>query len=131
MEYCLETLNDRILGIMRSDPHLDPEVEALAVALAGDSGGDGSRSADLDRTIVSRPTEDPKSLPTSDIEDPITDSDLNGYLDVMGDIVDALIYIHDSKMVHRDLKPQNGTSSRHILLISSSLFSNRQMLEGG
>ncbi len=116
MEYCSETLNDRILAMVRSDPRADPE--------AGGSGSDDSGSAEADNTEVSVPTEvsipTEVSVPAEDLEallnfdldqDSVTDRDLDGYIEIMDDIVAALIYIHDSRMVHRDLKPQNGNST--------------------
>jgi len=99
MQYCSETLNDRILGIV---PGAESDPEA---------GWDGYRFIEPENRKVPTPTENSTAKLESDLNDSVSDSDLEGYLDIMDDIVNALIYIHDSRMVHRDLKPQNGNSS--------------------
>src|SRR5256885_7674669 len=83
MEYCWETLNDQILGLVRSDPRANPE--------AGGSGGDDSGSAEPDNTEVFQPTEDLEALNFDLDQDSVTDRDLDGYIEIMEDIVAALI----------------------------------------
>lgn len=105
MEYCSETLDDRIHGRARGaeryseSPYADftPALEAPKVL-------------DTAVDINAQMTEFVENTETW-LESDVLESDVQVLLDVIDDIVNALIYIHNLGTVHRDLKPQNGKYS--------------------
>lgn len=106
MEYCPETLNDRILGIVR-ETESDSESRSMKDFIENTE----SRSAEpkAPEPVDAKADVNPPLENTETILDPdLPESDFQHCLDIIIDIVNALIYIHESGMVHRDLKPQNG-----------------------
>jgi len=102
----LETLNDRIHGIVReadSDSesrYAHPAISLFEAPKVLAAAVDVNSQIELD--------ENTKTGFDSDMSDSsdLSSSDLQSCLDIVDDIVKALIYIHDSGTVHRDLKPQ-------------------------
>ena len=140
MEYCSETLNDRIHGKADSDSEsrytreLTFEAwETLNVAIDINSGmsqlvdptGMGvelSEAINAAAPVNSRMPQLLDPMETGSNFD-LSESDLQYYLAIFDDILSALIYIHDSGTVHRDLKPQNSNFSFFIVFIFLVLFS--------
>lgn len=108
MEYYSKTLNDRILGIVR-ETESDSEygydnpkstfktTETLNAPI--DVNPRMTTDVDPRRTIFIENTE-------TELDSDLSESDLQYYLDIIDDIVNTLIYIHECETVHRDLKPK-------------------------
>jgi serine/threonine protein kinase len=96
MEYCLETLDDRIQGRSRGPKLALEPAEVLNAA------------SDVNSQMTEF-VENMETMLKSDFSEfDMPESDMQAWLDVIDDIVNALIYIHNLGTVHRDLKPQNG-----------------------
>lgn len=166
MEYCSETLNDRILGIGQettsdSDGVLGIDREAASefdrdFRIDREMASDSDRALGIDREAILDSESrfmDPKltfeDLEASnaaidlnhrtnefvenmemELDSNFSESDLQSCLVIVDDLVNALIYIHDTGTVHRDLKPQNGNyPDFYCVYIYSPLFPSRSLLE--
>jgi serine/threonine protein kinase len=97
MEYCLETLESRIHGAGQKSEiasTLDSEIHEGEV----DSLSTGSLAAASSKIASSN---DPNESPP--------EFDWQSVVNIIEDINRGLIYLHQNKTVHRDLKPKNGT----------------------
>jgi serine/threonine protein kinase len=126
MEYCPETLEDRIkiggAGIRNQPPMLtDPATPTSSLYLndamdenRGAQPGPMSPSLDVPFTRPSdilsseTPLPEPPHLPT--------DINWDAIGAIIDDIVSGLIYMHDNGVVHRDLKPRNGIILQILVL---------------
>lgn len=136
MEYCSETLDDRIQGRSRGvergsespyeDPKstLDDRIQERSREVKRDSElSYADPKSALEPAEVLNASFDVNSQRTEFVENMETmlksdfseldtlESDMQAWLYVIDDIVNALIYIHNLGTVHRDLKPQNGKYS--------------------
>ena len=109
MEYCSETLESRVHGTGR---------QAGRQALGLD---DELHRGEVD-SLSTRPTPVPA---TDDTTVPSSGFDWQPVLDIIQEINRGLIYLHQNQVVHRDLKPKNGTypaPSNHWLTFCSAFF---------
>jgi len=121
----LETLNDRIHGIVReadSDSesrYAHPAISLFEAPKVLAAAVDVNSQIELD--------ENTKTGFDSDMSDSsdLSSSDLQSCLDIVDDIVKALIYIHDSGTVHRDLKPQISSSPEQMIAGKSLILARR------
>jgi len=94
MEYCPETLEKRIKEDFTHEPEsafpVPPQHERTPVTIVGDTMTTGEHEGVLEEPL--------------DVE-----FNLEPILTIVDEITSALRYIHSQKMVHRDLKPRNGT----------------------
>lgn len=114
MEYCDETLASRLQGPAGSQ--VNPELFAMPIASKADPGADGRAGQSLWYQTIMAPDSDGPATSTG-MESVSSDLDWETVINIVGDILSALIYIHAEKVVHRDLKPANGTLSRHLFLL--------------
>jgi hypothetical protein len=98
MEYCSETLEERIIGVGRGEESTldspDPEI-----------GGPGEL---IGRESFFKSVVKPRTINSFENTDAVMEFDWEPVLNIIDDIVCALIYIHDTGTVHRDMKPRNG-----------------------
>jgi len=109
MEYCSETLKARIgSGVPKFAKHNDayvkrvsaPPTESLEQKANGISRSSNCAKEDLDTSIPIPKTREDGSA--------VLDFDFESVVEIVEDIVSGLIYLHEHKTVHRDLKPGNS-----------------------
>lgn len=102
MEYCSETLEDRIRSAGSGSTTLtevavvSPSVSPMSIPAFSD-----------DESISNRDRSLPLGVDTLQ-NGPQFDINWNSIEDILLDIISGLIYVHHKKIVHRDLKPRNG-----------------------
>lgn len=104
MEYCLETLQSRIHGHRQSDS-LASESE--------DGSEQGEAGAEPNSTNISRPlgpVSHPSGPENEAPEVPPQEFDWRPVVNIIDDVNQGLVYLHQNHTVHRDLKPSNGTT---------------------
>jgi len=106
MEYCPETLEDRIDDRMKDRPDTETKLRSLmrdnSETTFVDDGGEGPRPHLISWSTISTGDADCLGL------------DVQSAAMIVRDILHGLIYIHKEGIVHRDLKPRNGTISFDI-----------------
>ena len=104
MEYCPETLESRIHGNTGPRSRFDNGTEQFSNQPMGNpSGTNLSSQTTLTPTSTDLASEDTsKSPPEFDWESVVA---------IIEDINRGLVYIHKNHVVHRDLRPKNGTIS--------------------
>jgi len=116
MEYCSETLEDRIHGLSKKTEHNNTKNSANE--LANMAFNTQTKPAFASSNFDSWTHEDLEESPSIEL-------DFESVAEILEDIVSGLIYIHQHKTVHRDLKPANGTGTllAIIVLIGIVLYS--------
>jgi serine/threonine protein kinase len=118
MEYCPETLEMRIHGAFRGS---DPQPSTM-------NGGStpvrmmhvqhvtlpGLQPTTMNQGLapLSSRTDAGSVMSTTTIDEN-HEIDCQSIIDILREINEALVYIHSHGVVHRDLKPKNGTSLQH------------------
>ena len=105
MEYCRETLEDRIRSAGSGGPNGPTLSEVELIKQKGSPAMIPTVSHDESVSNI-----DSSSIPSSDPlqNDTQFDIDWGSIGDILQDITSGLIYVHHNKIVHRDLKPRNG-----------------------
>lgn len=104
MEYCLETLESRIHGTGHKPPQND--------LVSGKEAPHIEKRHAVVESISTRTTKVPT---TEDMTESSPEFDWQSVIDVIQDINRGLMYLHQNRVVHRDVKPKNGTSLTSVL----------------
>jgi len=107
MEYCSKNLHDHLMATSNTlQPPKPPGGLTQHVATLNPSPS----PIDLNQSLVGNLSHPHRTQTRTDV-----DIVWNPIGDILDDVVSGLKYIHSKKVVHRDLKPQNGTDIDYSL----------------
>jgi serine/threonine protein kinase len=114
MEYCSETLEERVIrGVSQAEENgvgTKLQLRNMAPTLLSGTSTRNAHPSTTDRTPPVDMDEESQFRQSVAME-----LDWVSILNILDDIVRALVYIHENGAVHRDLKPRNGISQAPYL----------------
>jgi hypothetical protein len=129
MEYCSESLEDRIHGVETEGDQLNGSIPVEKVEMKSTSTYSEQQTADTSFSPTSTPNTMTSQAAIRWEEAATDDYDWASILDIMDDITRGLEYVHENGTVHRDLKPRNGTHTQIDDLMNSPLLREGPLLE--